>query len=310
MLARYIPSGLRGTINRQNFFEGWFQKIYSMEHQASVVIIYGYATQNPPDRFGFIQILVPDEHPQCYYFPKQEVRMDPTNHIVRMGKNLLSTQEVLISTELFQINLRMSVTYPIRGLKNSMGYTYYIPNLPCYHAVLNPAHLVSGSIEYHGKSILLTNERGYLEKNWGTSFPQDYLWLHALDPNDSGVSVLFSYASIEWMGKSFDKHVGHIRFRGIEIDLRELRQVEIQCEKKSPSVYGISLISKTVSLVIEVISVKQVMFKGPNYGKLSRDILHHADSKIFVTLTSESHHESFQLIGNFEDIGSLFMQLS
>lgn len=307
MLARFIPSGLRGTVNRHNFFEGWFQKVYSIEHRASVVIIYGYATKNPPERFGFIQILVPGEYPISYYFPKEEVTMDPTNHIVRMGKNLLSIKELLISTELIQINLKMSVTYPIRGLKNSMGYSYYLPNLPCYHAVLNPAHFVSGTIQINGRSTVLTNERGYLEKNWGISFPQDYLWLHALDPTDSGVSVLFSHASIEWMGKSFDKHLGHIRFRGTEIDLRELRHVDIRCVKKSPSEYRISLISKTITLVIEVESVRQVVFKGPNSGKLSRDILHHADSNIFITLTSESHNESFKLIGNFEDIGSLFV---
>lgn len=307
MLARYIPSNLRGFMNRPSYFEGWFQKIYAVEHRASVLIIYGYATQNPPERFGFIQILLPNERPLLYYFPKHEVDLDLTNHVVRMGNNLLSTQEITIASEVLQMNLRLSVKHPVQSLKNTMGYTYYIPNLPCYHAVVNPAHWVSGDIQFNGNSIELTNERGYLEKNWGTSFPQDYLWLHALDPSDSGVSLLFSCASMHWMGRTFRKHVGHIRYKGIEMDLRELKQVTIRCVKESSLSYSITLSSKTISLRIEVVSVRQVTFKGPDQGQMSRDIIHHADANMLVTIRTDVFQESLQLIGNFEDMGSFFL---
>jgi hypothetical protein len=108
-------------MNRPSYFEGWFQKIYAVEHRASVLIIYGYATQNPPERFGFIQILLPNERPLLYYFPKHEVDLDLTNHVVRMGNNLLSTQEITIASEVLQMNLRLSVKHPVQSLKNTMG---------------------------------------------------------------------------------------------------------------------------------------------------------------------------------------------
>ncbi len=83
-----------------------------------------------------------------------------------------------------------------------MGYSYYIPTLPCYHSVLNKSHLISGEIQYPDNNYLLDNALGYMEKNWGTSFPDNYFWMHAVDPTNPSISLLFSQAEIKWLGKS------------------------------------------------------------------------------------------------------------
>ncbi len=305
MLEKYKPSSLRGNFERNKYFEGWFQKVYSKQHNASFIFIYGYATHNSKDKFGFLQVLIPNQPPEIVYFSKDEVSCDIEHHTFGLGNNLLTAELIRINTDEFRIDLNIMTKHPIQTFKNSMGYAYYIPNLPCYHSVLHTTQLVSGEIQHKGVRYTLENEMGYLEKNWGTSFPESYFWVHAVDPNDPGVSLLFSRAEIPWLGKTFIKHVGHLCFNGQQIDLRELKNFAVSNFVVSPENRIVQIRSISLQLDISLEFGSEVIFKGPKDGELSRAILHQTDARIDVSLTWKNHMRRFQMVGNFENIGSL-----
>jgi tocopherol cyclase len=305
MLGRIKPSSLRGDLRRSRFFEGWFQKVYSTQHQASFVIIYGYATQNSYDTCGFIQLHVPNAAPQIIYFPQHDISLDANQHIVRMGDNVLTTEMIDINTADITINLSLLNNKPIQTFGNSMGYSYYVPSLPCYHSVLNTSHRVSGRIRHKASEYTLNDEMGYLEKNWGTSFPEHYFWLHAVDPTDPSVSLLFSRADIRWLGQNFLKHVGHIRFDDKQIDLRQLKNFAVSSSIPSSNKRVMQITSKALELEIAITSGQKVLLKGPRDGTLSRDILHYADAMIDLHLLHEGTERTLHLVGNFEHIGSV-----
>ena len=304
MLKKYRPSSLRGNFERNNYFEGWFQKVYSKQHNASFILIYGYATRNSNDQFGFLQVLIPNQTPEIVYFSKNEVSCDIEHHIFRLGNNILTTELIQINMQDLRIDLTL-MNKPSRTFKNSMGYTYYIPNLPCYHSVLNTIQKVKGEIQHKGVNYTLENEVGYLEKNWGTSFPEKYFWIHAVDPNNPGVSLLFSRAEILWLGRTFIKHVGYLCFDGQQIDLRELKNFTLSNWNSSPENRIIQIRSMSAQLDISLESGCEVMFKGPKNGELSRVIRHQTDARIEVSLTWKKNTRRFQMVGNFENIGSL-----
>jgi tocopherol cyclase len=306
MLRKYNPSSLQGGFDRDKYFEGWFQKVYSAEHKLSFIIIYGYATRHSHDTFGFIQVHIPHQEPVLMHFPKDEVFCDPAQHLVRMGKHTLSAKEIAINTEEMGINLSMMDNEPIRTFKNSMGYSYVIPNLPCYHSVLNKAHAVSGEIRNIQKSYSFVNEIGYLEKNWGTSFPEKYLWLHAVDPKDPEVSLLFSQAEIVWLGRKFTRHVGHLHYDGKVLDLRKLKKCVVSISNISSHNQLIRISSTSIQLELLIALDQKILFKGPQDGVLSRDILHHTDARMDVSLTHGSHTRLFSLVGNYENIDAKF----
>jgi hypothetical protein len=185
-----------------------------------------------------------------------------------------------------------------------MGYNYFLPNLPCYHAVLNAGHRVSGEIKQKNERFIIENELGYLEKNWGTSFPEKYYWLHAVDPNDPQVSLLFSRAEIQWIGKKFIRHVGHVRFDKKQVDLRSLKNFTVSIQNSSKDKHEIQMTSKTLQLDISIIQRSKVQLKGPINGKLSRNIIHFPDSIIQIRLTENSKIRMLHLIGNFENLGA------
>ena len=299
----YKPTSLQGNFDRDNYFEGWFQKIYSAQHRASFIIIYGYATRNAFDKFGFIQLLIPNRAPEIVYFAKDEISCDPRHHIVRMGKNTLSTNNIEIRTANMDIRLNLINNHPIRTFKNTMGYNYYVPSLPCYHSVLNTRHRVTGEIQYEKVEYTLHSETGYLEKNWGRSFPERYFWMHAVDPMDAEVSLLFSQAEIKWLGRKFIKHVGHLHFEENKIDLRALQNCSISMAPLRKDHLSIYMRSKTLQLEIDIAIGQGVLFKGPNQGSLSKDILHHTDALIDVRLSWQDKKRQFRLVGNIEHIG-------
>jgi tocopherol cyclase len=303
MLEKYKPNSIRGTFERSKFFEGWFQKVYSKAHKASFILIYGYATHNSDDEFGFLQILIPNQTPEIVYFPKNQVSCDIKKHQIRMGKNLLTTELIRIDINGISIELNLKNKQPFRTFKNSMGYTYFIPNLPCYHSVLNTAQSVSGEIKHQGQCYTLDHEMGYLEKNWGTTFPESYFWVHAVDPNNPAISLLFSRAKIVWLGKTYIKHVGYLCYDGQQIELRELKNCAVSNSNISPENRIIQIRSASAQLDLALGYGREVQFKGPKDGALSRMIHHQADAKVEVSLTYENRKHQFQMVGNFEDIG-------
>lgn len=298
------PTTLRGNFERNKYFEGWFQKIYSKKYNASFVIIYGYATRNTEDTLGFIQILIPNKAPQIIYFNKNEISCDSEQHIVRMGENLLTTETIQINANDINIRLKLMNNQVKQTFKNSMGYSYFLPNLPCYHSVLNTGHQVTGEIQQKEAGYVLNNDMGYLEKNWGTSFPESYIWLHAVDPHDSKVSMLFSLAEIKWIGKKFIKHVGHFHYDNKQIDLRSLMSFATSNPSSSKDKYQIRMISKTIQLDILIVFGNKVLLKGPQEGVLSSDIIHYIDADIQIQFSENNKTRMFQLVGNFENIGS------
>lgn len=303
MLARINPSSIRGGIDRSRFFEGWFQKVYLRQHRTSFVIIYGYATGNAHETFGFIQVLMPGEEPRIVCFPKDQVTLDRHKHIVRMGDNVLSTDAIDIKMNELRMQLQLIDNQRIDTLNNSMGYAYYVPSLPCYHSVLNTSHGVSGSIVHKSKEYAIDNELGYLEKNWGTSFPDRYMWLHAVDPNNPEISLLFSCADIQWLGGTFTRHVGHMRFDGKHIDLRELSSVVISTHRADPDTYIYRINSRSLQLDVAITVGQKVLLKAPEHGSLSREIPHHIDALIEARITLSGVTRAFNLVGNYENVG-------
>jgi hypothetical protein len=169
--------------------------------------------------------------------------------------------------------------------------------------VLSTAQNISGVIQHNGVCFTLNNAMGYLEKNWGTTFPECYFWVHAVDPNNPRISLLFSRAKIVWLGKTYDKHVGYLCLDGEQIELRELKNFKVSNSNIRPGNRIIQIRSASAQLDLSLEHGREVVFHGPKDGALSRMIQHQTDTKIEVLLTYYNRKHQFQMIGNFEDIG-------
>ena len=54
----------------------------------------------------------------------------------------------------------------------------YLSFLECNHAIISLRHHITGSLKVNNQKFQIIGD-GYIEKDWGRSFPQDYLWLQS-----------------------------------------------------------------------------------------------------------------------------------
>ena len=84
-----------------------------------------------------------------------------------------------------------------------MGPYSFVPFMECYHGILSMDHHIDGILELEGETVDFTDGRGYIEKDWGKSFPSAYFWMQTNHFSQPGISLIASVAKIPWMGSSF-----------------------------------------------------------------------------------------------------------
>jgi len=84
-----------------------------------------------------------------------------------------------------------------------MGPFSFIPNMECNHVIIHLSHRISGTLTLDGELLDFEGGSGYIEKDYGRSFPKEYVWIQASHFDQGDASFVFSYAHIPFMGTSF-----------------------------------------------------------------------------------------------------------
>ena len=102
------------------------------------------------------------------------------------------------------------VKYPRKILSPGiMGWYSFVPAMECKHGIVSVNHDLKGIININGKPVDLDNGKGYIEKDWGTSFPEAWIWIQSNNFSNHDTSFSFSIAKIPWLGRFF---IGFISF--------------------------------------------------------------------------------------------------
>src|SRR5690606_32992041 len=138
-------------------------------------------------------------------YPIEDLRWTSDPFELVIGKNKLSESGMHLDFEMDDIavfgDFQFGNLSPIQVslLKpNIMGWLSYFPN-ECNHAIISMDHKVSGSLHFGNQTFQISDADGYIEKDWGTGFPKEYVWLQANDWPHS--AVVFSYATVPMLGK-------------------------------------------------------------------------------------------------------------
>ena len=198
------------SIENGIFFEGWYYKISFNDYQNTLVVIPG-VYMNDDNRHAFIMVAY--ENTSHYYrFPFESFSSSTDEYIVKIDhdRNVFSYDKLLLdlepkdgddATESFRMNLTLSSHAFIPDLSviapGTMGPYSWIPTMQCYHHVLSMKYQIDGSF-----GNVTTSAVGYLEKDWGNSFPSIWIWGQANQwenlPSTSSASLFFSLALIPW----------------------------------------------------------------------------------------------------------------
>jgi len=213
----------QGGATKRRYFEGWYFKQVDAAVEHVFAIIPGVAyTADGSSSHAFIQLVPGGGGAHYFAFPIESFSFDPADPFsIRIADNTFTREGMTLDLSDAGRTVRGTVGFgpwwpwPVRPLSPGiMGPFRFVPKMETYHGVLSMDHELSGSLEIDGERIDLAGGRGYLEKDWGRSFPSSWIWAQTNHFEVPGVSLSVSVAKVPWMTGSFTGNIAGLLLDG------------------------------------------------------------------------------------------------
>lgn len=220
------PAYFQGNRKQHTYFEGWYFKCISADRTRALALIPGMAVDPQGRRHAFIQLIDAVAGKTEYFeFSASEFAAAQDRFDIRIGQNHFHRDGITLNIQTPRGTLRGKLTFSeIRTFPVSwhtpsiMGPFQFVPLMECYHAIIHLSHRIQGVLEIDGVPFDFENGAGYIEKDYGRSFPKTYLWFQASHFDSQDASFVFSRARIPWLGSEFPGFFAYFtNFKGIEV---------------------------------------------------------------------------------------------
>lgn len=210
--ALWNPDMYHGWGKQRNYFEGWYFKIVDPKERFAFAIIPGISYNEKGEAHAFIQLLDGKKCTATYHeFPVEQFQASEKDFHLKLGANQFSDNQIVLELPELQGKLTWSDRYPwpkMLGAPGIMGWYSFVPFMQCYHGVVSVNHTFQGRLRVYGEAVDFNGGKGYIEKDWGRSFPHSWIWMQT-NHFDAAypVSLSASVAKIPWLGSYF---IGYI----------------------------------------------------------------------------------------------------
>jgi tocopherol cyclase len=236
------PDVYHGQTKKPPFFEGWYFKIVNPDQQQLYAVIPGiFKSDDAEHNHCFVQVLDGSTGKSIYQtYPPEAFHSEAGIFDIRVGPNrfmpdMLSLQidhpEMKLAGELRFIDPQ---PWPVTVLSPGiMGWYAWVPFMETYHGVVSLDHAIAGKLEVDGTMVDFNNGRGYIEKDWGQSFPAGWVWFQSNHFEKPGTCITASTAIIPWVRQSFAGfivglwHEGHL-YRFATYSGAKVEELDIQ----------------------------------------------------------------------------------
>ena len=272
-------------LQKTNYFEGWYFKSVTSNQNISIAVIPGVSLAKD-DIHAFIQVFVymnktSKKSVNNYYFrfDINDFKADKHKFEVWIKDNKFSLEGITLNLEdedtvirgKYQITDIVKIPQSILQ-PTIMGPFSYLPLMECYHGILSMDHNISGSIDYNDQTIDFNEGRGYIEKDYGKSFPKSYVWVQTNHFESKGTSLFLSVAQIPYLGIKFNgfivnfyhnlKHYRFATYNRAKIRVEEIGQKEVKYVFKK----------RKYILEVEAKIDDFVTLASPKFGKMDHTI--------------------------------------
>jgi len=308
LLRIFNPEVFQGNLKKKHYFEGWYFKHVTSDPVYTFAFIPGISlTEN--DSHAFVQFL-DGSTGNTYYsrYPLSDFKWDKKSLFLSIGSSVFTDKGITLDID--DDNLKLSgrieysnmIKYPVTFFSPGiMGWYSFVPFMECYHGIVSVSHNLSGKISFNSVTTDLKKGKGYIEKDWGKSFPEAWIWIQSNNFGEHDTSFSFSIAKIPWLGKYF---IGFISF--------------LYCGKKfylfstynNSAVSNINIVGSEIEITVSnrnyilKISVTKKSFgdlSAPVSGRMSRKIRESVDSELHLKLYDKFHNLKYE--GEGKNVG-------
>jgi hypothetical protein len=301
------PEWYHGHHKTPPFFEGWYYKLIDPTERHRYAVIPGiFRSQDPTKEHAFIQVLDGQTGAAAYFqFPAHEFVAAQDDFDVRIGPNHFRAESIHLELEGDSLALKgdlrftglapWPVTWRSPGIMGPFGWLEF---MECYHGVVSLDHTIQGSLHLEGRTLDFTGGRGYIEKDWGQSFPAGWVWMQTNHFDQPQVCLTASIAVIPFRVLSF---------AGFIVGFWHEQQLHRFTSYTSAKVLKLAITDQAVEWVLQnqrhTLTIRAQRARGglllePNRTEMHRRVEETLSATVEVQLTSrQDQHVLFQGIG-------------
>ncbi|MBK8022401.1 MAG: hypothetical protein IPK19_13490 [Chloroflexi bacterium] len=206
------PERYHGHSQRPPFFEGWYFKMVSPDRTSRFAVIPGIFLSDDPERHhAFVQVFDGVSGAVSYHrYPVAEFEAAKGRFDLRIGRNHFRLDGITLDidddlrTVRGEVGFGKAIPWTVTPREPGvMGWFGWMPFMECYHGILGFDHEVTGGLTVDGVAHDFSGGRGYIEKDWGKSFPGGWVWMQTNHFEQPEVSFTASIAIVPFLGRWF-----------------------------------------------------------------------------------------------------------
>lgn len=314
--AFFNPEQFQGWGKKRKYFEGWYYKVVNVSETKAFAIIPGISIDEKRNKQAFIQLLDGRKKTSQYF------KFDGNDFTPKSGKLDISIgnnrfRENALELDLPNLKGKLTFTGNVPWPKpiyspGIMGPYAFVPFMECYHGIVSMDHSIQGQLEINGEKIDFTDGRGYIEKDWGRSFPSSYVWIQSNHFQHPNISIKASVAKIPWIKNSFVGFIAGIWLKDQLIQFTTYNKTKLQKCQITKDKVELAMDNKNYQLKIIAHRDHSTKLASPILGIMQGRIEESMTSIVNVTLFNkktnkimlkgEAKNAGLEVAGNIQEI--------
>lgn len=314
--AFFNPEQFQGWGKKKNYFEGWYFKLISADEKNAFAFIPGIAMDEAGNQHAFIQVLDGKKQTSAYHkFTVNEFIPEHKKFAIAIANNHFSEKRLQLDLPNIKGSLNFSgnVPWPKHWYSPGiMGPFAFVPFMECYHGIVSMDHSIQGKLNINEEIIDFSNGRGYMEKDWGRSFPSAYFWMQSNHFSEVGISLKCSVAKIPWVRSSFVGFIAGVWLKDKLIRFTTYNHSKLRKSYADEKEVEIVLENKNYLLEILATRTGVTQLASPINGFMNGRIEESMTSSITVMLTDKKNNKillsdtgnnaGLEVAGNIQEI--------
>lgn len=311
-LPRFFqPDIFQGVKKKNHYFEGWYFKCVDEAAKNVMAFIPGISYgESSEESHAFIQVIDASRKRSGYFsFPVSAFKYAEDSLELNIGDNYFSTKGLALSLENHDMSYKGYIGFIKPQLfprslfcPGIMGPFSFLSFMECYHGVVHVNNQLTGSLIIDQQEQSFENGKGYIEKDWGTSFPENWIWVQCNHFTIPDMSFMLSYAHIPFLGRSFNGLISFFSTNNKVYKLATYNGARVSFLEYKNDILSVIAEGPNYTLNMAAAVKPGNMLKAPKRGVMTNNIIESMTSEIDLSFISKKGKLIFSGKGDFTGV--------